>query len=89
MRTLEVAGLPESEATELVTLRAGGTPPQGLMRALYAETDGSPLFLQELVRHLVDSGVTPDQAGPGELARVGLPEGVRGLISRRLARVIT
>jgi DNA-binding SARP family transcriptional activator len=87
LRTLEVGGLPESEATELVTLRAGGTPPQGLMRALYAETDGSPLFLQELVRHLVDSGVTPDQAGPGELARVGLPEGVRGLISRRLARV--
>ncbi len=87
LRTLQVGGLPESEATELVTLRAGGTPPQGLMRALYAETEGSPLFLQELVRHLVDSGVTPDQAGPGELARVGLPEGVRGLISRRLARV--
>jgi DNA-binding SARP family transcriptional activator/tetratricopeptide (TPR) repeat protein len=87
LRTLQVGGLPESEAAELVTLRAGGTPPHGLMRALYAETEGSPLFLQELVRHLVDSGVTPDQAGPGELARVGLPEGVRGLISRRLARV--
>ena len=87
LRTLELGGLPESEATELVTLRAGGTPPRGLMRALYVETEGSPLFLQEFVRHLVDSGVTPDQAGPGELARVGLPEGVRGLISRRLARV--
>ena len=87
LRTLELGGLPESEATELVTLRAGGPPPRGLMRALYVETEGSPLFLQELVRHLVDSGVTPDQAGPGELARVGLPEGVRGLISRRLARV--
>ena len=87
LRTLELGGLPESEATELVTLRAGGTPPQGLMRALYVETEGSPLFLQEFVRHLADSGVTPDQAGPGELARVGLPEGVRGLISRRLARV--
>jgi DNA-binding SARP family transcriptional activator/tetratricopeptide (TPR) repeat protein len=87
MRTLEVGGLPESEATELVALRAGGPPPHGLMRALYVETEGSPLFLQEIIRHLVDSGVTPDQAGPGELARVGLPEGVRGLISRRLARV--
>jgi DNA-binding SARP family transcriptional activator len=87
LRTLELGGLPESEAKELVTLQAGGTPPQGLMRALYVETEGSPLFLQELVRHLVDSGVTPDQAGPGELARVGLPEGIRGLISRRLARV--
>ena len=87
MRTLELAGLPEAEATQLVTLRAGGTPPQGLMRALYTETEGSPLFLQELVRHLADSGVSPDRAGPGELARVGLPEGVRGLISRRLTRV--
>ena len=87
LRTLGVGGLPESEATELVALRAGGTPPQRLMRALYVETEGSPLFLEELVRHLVDSGVTPDQAGPGELARAGLPDGVRGLISRRLARV--
>jgi len=87
MRTLELTGLPEAEATQLVTLHAGGTPPRGLMRALYAETEGSPLFLQELVRHLADSGVSPDRAGPGELARVGLPEGVRGLISRRLARV--
>ena len=33
------------------------------MRALYAETEGSPLFLQELVRHLADAGVGADQRG--------------------------
>ena len=87
LRTVELTGLLESEAAELVTLRAGGPPALGLMQALYAETEGSPLFLQELVRHLADAGVGADRAGPSELASAGLPEGVRGLISRRLERV--
>jgi DNA-binding SARP family transcriptional activator/tetratricopeptide (TPR) repeat protein len=87
LRTLELTGLPESDAIELVRLRAGSTLPQGLMHALYRETEGNPLFLQQMVRHLADSGVSPERASAAELARAGLPAGVRGLISRRLARL--
>ena len=39
------------------------------------------------MRHLADSGVRSQEAGAGELQRYGLPEGVRGVISRRLERL--
>jgi DNA-binding SARP family transcriptional activator len=87
LRTLEVTGLPETDAIELVRLRTGSMPPQGLMHALYEETEGNPLFLQQIVRHLADSGISPERASASELAGAGLPDDVRGLISRRLARL--
>ncbi|HEX5192915.1 MAG TPA: AAA family ATPase [Solirubrobacteraceae bacterium] len=87
LRTLEVQGLPEPDATELVRLRTGSVLPKRLMHALHQETEGNPLFLQQMVQHLADSGIAPEQASVAELARIGLPEDVRGLISRRLARL--
>ncbi len=87
VRGLDIAGLDPVDAVELLRLRAGGTPSAALQRALYEETEGNPLFLSELVRHLQESGVPPLQAGLGDLRRVGLPEDVRALISRRLARL--
>jgi DNA-binding SARP family transcriptional activator/tetratricopeptide (TPR) repeat protein len=87
LRTVQVTGLPESDATELLELRAGTMLPHGLTHALYQETEGNPLFLQQIVGHLTESGVSPERASAAELARVGLPRGVRDLISRRLARL--
>jgi DNA-binding SARP family transcriptional activator/tetratricopeptide (TPR) repeat protein len=87
MRQLDVAGLPERDAVELVRLRAGGTPSAGFLEALHAETEGNPFFIEEIVRHLADSGVPAYEAGVGELRRFGLPEDVRDLISRRLERL--
>ncbi|HEY2440749.1 MAG TPA: AAA family ATPase, partial [Solirubrobacteraceae bacterium] len=87
MLQLELGGLPEDEASELVRLHAGGTPSLAFLQALYAETEGNPFFIEEIVRHLVDSGVRSHEAGAGELERVGLPEDVRDVISRRLERL--
>jgi DNA-binding SARP family transcriptional activator/tetratricopeptide (TPR) repeat protein len=87
LRGLDIAGLGREDAVELLRLRAGGTPSAALERALYQETEGNPLFLAEIVRHLQESGVPPLDAGLGDLRRVGLPDDVRALISRRLARL--
>jgi DNA-binding SARP family transcriptional activator len=87
MIQLDIGGLPEEEAAELVRLRAGGTASSAFLQALYAETEGNPFFIEEIVRHLVDSGVRTEEAGAGELERVGLPDDVRDVISRRLARL--
>ncbi len=87
VRELEVGGLPEPDATELVRRRTAGTPSAAFTRALYAGTEGNPFFIEEMVRHLADSGVRSQEAGAGELARFGLPEGVRGVIARRLERL--
>jgi DNA-binding SARP family transcriptional activator len=87
MLQLDVGGLPQEEASELVRLRAGGTPSSAFLEALYTETEGNPFFIEEIVRHLVDSGVRTQEAGAGELERVGLPDDVRDVISRRLERL--
>ncbi|HEY1566400.1 MAG TPA: hypothetical protein VGF68_05260, partial [Solirubrobacteraceae bacterium] len=87
MVQLDVGGLPEDEAMELVRLRAGGTPSLAFVQALYRETEGNPFFIEEIVRHLSDAGVRSHEAGARDLERVGLPEDVRDVISRRLDRL--
>ena len=87
MVQIDVGGLPEAEAIELVRLRAGGTPSLAFVQALYRETEGNPFFIEEIVRHLTDAGVRSQDAGARDLERVGLPEDVRDVISRRLDRL--
>jgi DNA-binding SARP family transcriptional activator len=87
VRGLDIGGLGRRDADELLRLRAGGTPSAALQRALYEETEGNPLFLTEMVRHLQESGIAAPEAGIVDLRRVGLPDDVRALISRRLGRL--
>jgi tetratricopeptide (TPR) repeat protein len=82
---IELGGLSESETAELVRLRTGVDPSAELARALHAETEGNPLFVEEIVRHLTEAGVDIARAGAADLERVGLPEGVKHVIARRLA----
>jgi DNA-binding SARP family transcriptional activator len=84
---IEVGGLPEREATRLVGLRSGQAPSADFADALYAETEGNPFFIEEMLGHLQDAGVEVGTAGPYELQRVGLPQDVREIISRRLSRL--
>ena len=87
MVQLDVGGLGEAEAMELVRLRVGGTPSLELMRALYRETEGNPFFIEEIARHLSDFGVRSQDAGARDLERVGLPDDIRDVIGRRLERL--
>jgi hypothetical protein len=47
--------------------------------ALHRETGGNPLFASELIRHLRETGTDLDAAG--------VPDTVRGLVARRVARL--
>ncbi len=87
MVQLDIGGLPEAEAMELVRLRVGGTPSLAFAQALHRETEGNPFFIEEIVRHLTDSGVSSQDAGSRDLERVGLPDDVRDVIGRRLDRL--
>ncbi len=63
-----------------------------LAHALWSETEGSPLFLREILRHLDESGVvTRDDTGrwraQRRLDQLGIPEGLREVIGRRLTRL--
>jgi DNA-binding CsgD family transcriptional regulator len=88
---LALRGLTVSEIRDL----AQGVAGQGLSRALAAmvhrQTEGNPLFVQEVVRDLVEEG----QLAPELLRRhtvetsneLRIPDGLRDVIGRRLARL--
>jgi predicted ATPase len=83
-------GLSEAELGSLVAARAEHEAPSGFVSALYAETEGNPFFAEEVLRHLVEAGVLRREGGrwtaDRPLAELGLPQGVREVVGRRLAR---
>jgi DNA-binding SARP family transcriptional activator/tetratricopeptide (TPR) repeat protein len=84
---LDISGLTEVETGQLAEIRTGTAPSAEFTRALQAETEGNPFFVEETVRHLVESGIPTDGAGIFDLRSVGLPEGVKEVITRRLSRL--
>lgn len=64
-----------------------------LARALYRETDGNPFFAWEVMRHLAETGwAVQDQHGhwvSRDLEELSLPESVREVVGRRVARLGT
>jgi DNA-binding SARP family transcriptional activator len=69
-------GLGEGDVDELVVAWLGRDAPQALTGAVWSETDGNPFFVEELLRQYAESGATDR-----------VPEGVREVLGRRLARL--
>ena len=87
---LSLAGLSRDSSGDLVGATVGHDVPDALVHALHGETVGNPFFLEELARHLMETGALPRiETGSGEvdLAALGLPEGVREVVSRRVRRL--
>ncbi len=60
--------------------------------ALYEETEGNPFFIEEIVRHLVETGAlyrSGDRwvSDARSIEELGIPEGVREVVGRRLTRL--
>jgi DNA-binding SARP family transcriptional activator/tetratricopeptide (TPR) repeat protein len=85
--SLPVGGLAEDETAELVRVHTGVVPTKAFSRALQSQTEGNPFFIGEIVRQLAEAGVRADRAGARDLHSGGLPEGVKEVIARRLARL--
>ena len=90
-RTVRLGPLDDEAVACLVTATAGdGVVPPSLATRLREETDGNPLFVTEVVRHLVDGRVLWRRRGVWELdpsAGVQIPDSVRDVIERRMARL--
>ncbi len=84
---IDVGGLTDRDTSELVRILTGEAPSRALTRALHDETEGNPLFVSEIARNLAEAGIRVSEAGSADLQRVGLPEGVKQVIARRLARL--
>jgi class 3 adenylate cyclase len=67
-------------------------PNPAFVRALSDETDGNPFFIREVLIHLVEERKLYREGGRWRsdvtsVAELGIPEGVRQVITRRLARL--
>jgi class 3 adenylate cyclase/DNA-binding CsgD family transcriptional regulator len=92
---IPLRGLAAEEVTALVRDAAGtelDDAGRRLAAALHAETEGNPFFVQEVLRHLEESGRMIVRDGrwvhvSADIGALGLPEGVREVIGRRLSRL--
>lgn len=82
-RRLALRGLAEADVPRFIEAITGVTPPESLVRAVHDETEGNPLFLEEVTRLLLEEGRL--DGGSAETgARISLPRSVREVIERRL-----
>ncbi len=77
---VRLEGLSRGETDELITERLEETAPD-FAGELWSQTDGNPLFIEEALRSVEESG---QPVSSGTLTRMGVPDGVKSVIVRRL-----
>ena len=93
-RELQLEFLTEAEIAEYLTLEFPDNRfPAEFPQLIHAKTEGSPLFMADLVRYLRDRGAIAQTSGAWALANTlpdierELPESVRGMIERKIAQL--
>ena len=91
---VSLAGLDDVGVAALVEQASGqalNDAGLALARAVHAETEGNPFFVREVLRHLAETGAVQRQEGTWTthlpVDQLGIPEGVRDVVGRRLARL--
>ncbi len=87
---IALRGLDDEGVLALVTAATGrelDTDLIALAHAIHRETEGSPLFVGEILRNLTESGAGGERWTYRNLASIGIPQGVREAIGRRLSRL--
>jgi tetratricopeptide (TPR) repeat protein len=87
-RRLDLLGLGRADVARYVALTTGIVPPSALVDAVFAETEGNPFFVGELVRLLVAEGRLDHAEDVGSWSFV-MPHRVREAVARRLDRLST
>jgi predicted ATPase len=88
---LELDCLSQADVVEMLAVRGGSAPPEAVADVVYAETEGNPFFVQEVVRFLEGEGRLFDSNGAWltslHVGEAEVPQSVRLVIERRLSRV--
>ncbi|MGH8976040.1 MAG: BTAD domain-containing putative transcriptional regulator, partial [Acidimicrobiia bacterium] len=89
---IRIEGLPAESVHTLVAALAEHEVCEAAVAALASETAGNPFFLQEVVAHLVEEGkvylgLDGRWASGLAIGELGIPEGVREVIGRRISRL--
>ena len=82
-RRVVLRGLSLEDVARYIEMTARMSPPPALVAAVHRETEGNPFFVSEVVRLLAADGRL-DDPDPAATWSVGIPEGVREVVGRRL-----
>jgi len=81
-------GLGTPEVQRMLAAITGSEAPGSLAESIHRQTEGNPLFVQEVVRYLVEEGhLGKGGLASGTAAGMSIPEGLRDVIGRRLSRL--
>ena len=82
--------LSEAGSVALIGEVAGRRVRPAVAASIYRATEGNAFFIEEMVRHLAEEGqLQGGEASAPEIAGFGVPEGVRLVVGKRLARLGT
>jgi DNA-binding winged helix-turn-helix (wHTH) protein/tetratricopeptide (TPR) repeat protein len=88
---LVLRGLEVAHVTALVGSVVGRQAPPHLSQVVLESTDGNPFFATEMLLHLKETGALVEAAGRTggtiDLVSLGLSEGIKEVIGRRLSRL--
>jgi class 3 adenylate cyclase len=88
---IPLRGLSPDEVVRMLSNIAGQEIPFELGEAVYRQTEGNPLFIQEVIRYAAESGLIRREGGQWVASVDSLitqiPEGLRDVIGRRLSRL--
>jgi tetratricopeptide (TPR) repeat protein len=91
IRPLKLGGLSKDAIAQMLNELSQGQAPESLVSAIFEESQGNPFFVEEVYRHLIEDGKVFDAAGRFrtdiEIDESDVPENVRLIIGRRLARL--
>ena len=83
--------LSAAEVADILHALSSRPPPARLSQVIYAETEGVPLFVEEVYRYLAEEGRLSDAAGNWlpqvEIGEIEVPETVRLVLGRRIDRI--
>jgi predicted ATPase len=90
-RLMSLARHSEDEVEALLRALSGEAPPAGVRSTIYGETEGNAFFVEEVFRHLAESGRLLDDEGrfrPDiEIGELDVPANVRLVTGQRLERL--
>ena len=88
---VSLEGLDRNGVEALIAAHAGQAASSVLAQTVHSETEGNPFFIEEVVRHLIETGLMFEHEGRARAAvtpaQIGVPEGVKEVLARRLARL--
>jgi DNA-binding SARP family transcriptional activator/tetratricopeptide (TPR) repeat protein len=84
-------GLDSGHVADLIASHAGHEAAAGVVSAVHEQTEGNPFFVEEVMRHLIETGLLFERGGRWSSAltadEIGVPEAVKDVLESRLARL--